>query len=126
MGVTLVVAVLLGISRILLPPQVIEELTRIGVVDWILFGSTAVASALILATTVMTTLNPRYWLVGMLISATSSGLTAFGVYSLVGALGRGPADERVLFAVLVLCTYAWLQLSVLLVRAAGYRIVVRT
>jgi hypothetical protein len=96
-----------------------------GVVDLILFGSTAVVSALILATTVMMTLNPNYWQVGIPISVVSSCLTAFGFYSLVGSLGRGPAAEQVMWAVMILCTYAWLQISVLLVRAAGYRIVVQ-
>jgi hypothetical protein len=125
MGLTFVVAVLLGIARILLPPEIMEDLKRMVVVDWILFTSIALATGLILATIVMTTLNPYYWRVGLLVSAASSGLTALGVYSLIGTLGSGPSAERVFFAVMILCTYAWLQLSVLLVRAAGYRIVVR-
>jgi hypothetical protein len=106
------------------PRRRFEPPSTIGAVDWILFASIAAAAGLIATTTVMTTLNPYFWRPGIGISAMSSALIAYGVYSLFDWLGFGPPNESVLFGMMILWMYAWLQISVLLVRAAGYRIVV--
>jgi len=124
MGLTLAVSLILGLGRMLLPVETIEELGKIKAAHWIVFVSIATAASLLVSTTIIATLNPRYWCPGIVVSALSSGLIAYGVYSAFSALSSTPPAEPMLFAVMLLCTYAWLQISVLLVRAAGYRIVI--
>jgi hypothetical protein len=124
MALTLAVSLILGIGRVILPQQSLQELKDMKTLDWIAFSSTGIAVGLIVATTIITTLNPLYLRSGLVVSAVSSAFIAYGIYSIFGILSFGPAGERIFFSVLVLSTYIWLQISILFIRAAGYRIVV--
>ena len=126
MGLTLAVSLVLGLGRMVVPAQAFRDLANVQADDWILLASIAIAAGLIVSTTIMTTLNPYYWRIGIGVSAASAGLVAYGMYSIAASLAVGPTKDSVAFAVLIVSTYAWLQISVLLIRAAGYRICVRS
>ena len=120
----LAVSLTLGFARLLLPFQAVQSLKEVRVVDWIIFSSIGVGVGLIVTTTTVTALHPVYWRTGVAVSLLSSVLLACGIYSTLNQLNFGLANERIYFAVMLLVTYAWLQISVLAVRVAGYRIVV--
>jgi hypothetical protein len=122
MALTLGVALVLGVGRVVFP---MEVLTSLGVSDWTVLLLVPSAAALISSTTILATLNPVYRWPGMAVSASASGLTAWGVYSLLAVLKLGPPGDWLAFAVVLLATYVWLQISMLIIAAAGYRIVLR-
>jgi hypothetical protein len=124
MALTLAVSLTLGIGRMIFPERVFEELRNMKAVNWLAFGTIAVAAGLLIATTIMTTLNPRYLRSGLAVSAACAALNAWAVYSVLDAVNFGPANERIFFVILILCAYAWLQISTLIIRTAGYRILV--
>jgi len=126
MALTLTVSIALGIGRWIIPETAANDLANIEATDWAFFVILAVALALVAATTTITSLNPFYWQTGIAVAAISSVLIAWSVYSISFAWGLAAPTDRRPFAFMILWTYVWLQLSVLLVRAAGYRIIVRT
>jgi hypothetical protein len=122
MGLTLLVSLVFGIGRAILPSEAIDGLKRMLMTEWLIFATVAVAGGLIVSTTVITTLSSEYFFAGLIVSTVSSVLVAYGVYSAFSLLTFGPANERIYFAGMLLCTYIWVQLSLLTIRAAGYRI----
>jgi hypothetical protein len=125
MVLTLAVAFVLGAFRWIVPEQTLKDLRTMHVATWIVLIAIASALALVAVTTTLTTLHRTYWIAGMAASAISTAIIAWAIYSISKSLIPFPGEEF-LFVGMIAWTYAWLQLSVLLVRAAGYRIVVRT
>jgi hypothetical protein len=120
-GLTLFVSVICGLARLIFPTGFVEELKT---TNWIGFTVFAAAIGLLLSTIAIATLNAHYFRAGLAISAGSAVLIAYGVRSAFELLNIGPPSERIYFAFMLLCTYAWLQLSALMIRPTGCRIVV--
>jgi hypothetical protein len=124
MLLTFVVAIALGTFRLLVSQQTLEELRNMTIAIWMLMISIAAALALTAVTTTITTLNSTYWKAGIAVSFVASVVLAIAVYSISSTLMPSPREEF-LFGGMIIAAYGWLQISLLLVRAAGYRILVR-
>ena len=126
MVLTFGVCLILGIGRWVTPAKTVEDLNSVSIGDWILFGTMATALSLLAATSIIGTLHVHYWRAGIAVSAASAGLVAIGDYSVSAQLTSLGKGEAVLHSLMIVSAYLWLLLSVLLVRVAGYRIIVRS
>jgi hypothetical protein len=91
-----------------------------------LYGTIAIALSLVASTSILAVLHVRYWREGIAVSAASAALVAYGVYSTCSTFGSAMPADQIPFAAMIVCAHLWILVSMLLVRAAGYRIIVRT